>query len=302
MEGDTVQHGEEGGGVLSSVLGWYSYLMVNLRDPRVDSWPMMSSIWITTAICVLYVYIVKVWGPRFMQDREPYQIKGIMLAYNLFQTLFSTWMFMEGWGFYVSGGYNWHCEPVDYSNSPSAMRALNLAWWYFFSKFIDLFDSFFFVARKKFGHLSALHVIHHSTLPWLCWWGPRFVGGGQSGFGPFLNSGVHTVMYLYYLLAACGPQVQKYLWWKKYLTTLQLVQFVLVFLHALQPLMFTCDYPIAASLMFAFTGVQYFFLFMAFYKKAYSSKPSEVKSHTNGSQAIVNNNYVVKNKGVKKED
>merc|ERR1711892_1586593 len=218
MEGDSVQHGEERGEMLSTVVGWYSYLMVDLRDPRVDSWPLMSSIWITTAICVLYVYIVKVWGPRFMQDREPYQIKGIMLVYNLFQTLFSTWMFMEGWGFYVSGNYNWQCEPVDYSNGPTAKRAVNLAWWYFFSKFIDLFDSFFFVARKKFGHLSALHVIHHSTLPWLCWWGPRFVGGGQSGFGPFLNSGVHTVMYLYYLLAACGPQVQKYLWWKKYLT------------------------------------------------------------------------------------
>jgi len=298
MEGDSVQHGEERGGMLSTVVGWYSYLMVDLRDPRVDSWPLMSSIWITTAICVLYVYIVKVWGPRFMQDREPYQIKGIMLVYNLFQTLFSTWMFMEGWGFYVSGNYNWQCEPVDYSDSPTAKRAVNLAWWYFFSKFIDLFDSFFFVARKKFGHLSALHVIHHSTLPWLCWWGPRFVGGGQSGFGPFLNSGVHTVMYLYYLLAACGPQVQKYLWWKKYLTTLQLVQFVLVFLHALQPLVVTCDYPVAASLMFAFTGVQYFFLFMAFYKKAYSSKPSEV----NGSKAMVNNNYVVKSNGVKKED
>ena len=233
-----------------------------------------------------------------MAEREPYQIKGIMLAYNLFQTVFSTWMFLEGWGFYVSGNYSWQCEPVDYSNSPTAMRALNLAWWYFFSKFIDLFDSFFFVARKKFGHLSALHVIHHSTLPWLCWWGPRFVGGGQSGFGPFLNSGVHTVMYLYYLLAACGPQVQKYLWWKKYLTTLQLVQFVLVFLHALQPLIVSCDYPVAASLMFAFTGVQYFFLFMAFYKKAYSSKPSAVKSPEN----VVNNNYVVKTNGVKKED
>ena len=40
-------------------------------------------------------------------------------------------------------------------------------------QFIDLADSLFFVARKKFGHLSPLHVIHHSTLPILCWWGPR---------------------------------------------------------------------------------------------------------------------------------
>ena len=44
----------------------------------------------------------------------------------------------------------------------------------------------------------------------------RFVGGGQSGFGPFLNSGVHMVMYLYYFLAACGPSLQKYLWWKRW--------------------------------------------------------------------------------------
>ena len=169
-----------------------------------------------------------------MKDKEPYQIKGLMLAYNLFQTVFSLWMFLEGWNFYMTGEYNWVCQPVDYGNSPLAKRALNLAWWYYFSKFIDLADSIFFVARKKFSHLSPLHVIHHGTLPLLCWWGPRFVGGGQSGFGPFLNSGVHCVMYLYYFLAACGPSVQKYLWWKKYLTTMQMVQFVLVFLHALQ--------------------------------------------------------------------
>lgn len=31
-------------------------------------------------------------------------------------------------------------------------------------------------------------------------------------------------MYTYYLLAALGPQVQKYLWWKKYLTIMQIVR------------------------------------------------------------------------------
>ena len=44
---------------------WYDYLMVDLRDPRVDSWPLMSSIWPTTAICCVYVYTVKVLGPRY---------------------------------------------------------------------------------------------------------------------------------------------------------------------------------------------------------------------------------------------
>jgi len=30
-------------------------------------------------------------------------------------------------------------------------------------------------------------------------------------------------MYAYYLLSAMGPAVQKYLWWKKYITILQIV-------------------------------------------------------------------------------
>ena len=40
----------------------------------------------------------------------------------------------------------------------------------------------------------------------------------------FLNSFVHVVMYTYYALSAMGPEVQKYLWWKRYLTQFQLVR------------------------------------------------------------------------------
>ena len=38
-----------------------------------------------------------------------------------------------------------------------------------------------------------------------------------------INSWIHAVMYVYYGLAAVGPSMQKYLWWKKHMTTLQLV-------------------------------------------------------------------------------
>merc|ERR1712203_1217761 len=63
-----------------------------------------------------------------------------------------------------------------------------------------------------------------------------------------------------------------------------------VFFHALQPLIFTCDYPVAASLMFAVTGVQYFILFMAFYKQAYSKKKSVVKVDKNGNSDLATGN------------
>lgn len=44
-----------------------------------------------------------------------------------------------------------------------------------------------------------------------------------AAYGPALNSFIHVVMYTYYGLAGLGPHMQKYLWWKKYLTWMQLV-------------------------------------------------------------------------------
>ena len=47
---------------------------------------------------------------------------------------------------------------------------------------------------------------------------------GQESFGGMLNSLVHVIMYSYYFLAALGPSLQPYLWWKRYLTTFQMIQ------------------------------------------------------------------------------
>ena len=42
-----------------------------------------------------------------------------------------------------------------------------------------------------------------------------------------MNAAIHVLMYLYYGLASCGPKIQKYLWWKKYLTIIQMVGYYL---------------------------------------------------------------------------
>lgn len=42
-----------------------------------------------------------------------------------------------------------------------------------------------------------------------------------------MNAAIHVLMYLYYGLASCGPKIQKYLWWKKYLTIIQMVRYCL---------------------------------------------------------------------------
>jgi len=263
----------------------YDYLFIELRDPRVDDWMFMSSPWPVLAICAVYYYVVRIAGPRFMKDRPPYDIKNIMIVYNLFQTFFSLWIFLKTCSFWVSGKYNWLCQPVDYSDSEDGWAAADMVWWYFFSKFVDYLDSIFFVLRKKFSHLSTLHVVHHGIMPFTAWWGIKFVGGGHTTFCGFLNMGVHVVMYFYYLMSAMGPEVQKYLWWKRYLTTMQLAQFATFFIHASLPLFIECDFPKFFSYVILFHGAMFFLLFANFYIQSYvNKKPKTSKSAPNGVQ------------------
>ena len=37
---------------------------------------------------------------------------------------------------------------------PQALRILRVGWWYFFSKFVDLLDTVFFIMRKKFNQVG----------------------------------------------------------------------------------------------------------------------------------------------------
>ena len=59
--------------------------------------------------------------------------------------------------------------------------------------------------------------------------------GGFGTFHALVNAFVHVVMYFYYGMTALGPKFQKFLWWKRYVTVLQLVSSVLTLLHSERP-------------------------------------------------------------------
>ncbi|KAK4875916.1 hypothetical protein RN001_012338 [Aquatica leii] len=262
----------------------FNTLMNKTGDPRTSDWFLMSSPFYTLGICLSYVYIVKVLGPKFMENRKPFQLKYVLIAYNLFQVIFSAWIFYEiGMSGWLTGRYSLRCQPVDYSNHPNSIRMTHASWWYYFSKFTEFMDTIFFILRKKFSHVTTLHVIHHGIMPMSVWFGVKFTPGGHSTFFGFLNTFVHIVMYFYYLLAAFGPQMQKYLWWKKYLTTLQMVQFVLIMVHAFQLLFIDCNYPRAFVWFIGMHAVMFFFLFKDFYNQAYNRREKKkAAAATNG--------------------
>lgn len=249
---------------------------------------MMSSPLPTLVICLFYAYFSRVLGPKLMENRKPFTMRKVLIYYNMFQTLFSAWIFyeylMSGWGIH----YSFKCQPVDYSATPMAMRMARTCWWYYISKFTEFFDTIFFILRKKYSQVSTLHVIHHGIMPMSVWMGMKFAPGGHSTFFALLNTFVHIIMYFYYMISAMGPEYQKYVWWKKYLTTFQIAQFVAIFVHQFQLLFRECDYPKSFTVWIGLHGVLFLFLFSGFYKEQYieankrksgsSSKTASIKS------------------------
>ena len=134
---------------------------------------------------------------------------------------------------------------------------------------IEFCDTIFFVLRKKNHQVSFLHVYHHVTMFPIWWIGVKWVAGGQSFFGAMMNSFIHVLMYSYYLLSALGPAVQPFLWWKRYLTRLQLIQFVLGISHAAYGLHTDCQFPKWMQWALIAYGTSIMCLFLNFYFYAY---------------------------------
>lgn len=85
-----------------------------------------------------------------------------------------------------------------------------------------------------------------------------------------LNAFVHVVMYGYYFLTTFQPALRQSMWWKRHITQLQLVQFAVLVVHFLHPIVWTeCAYPKALSFIGLSQNLFMFLLFADFYLRTY---------------------------------
>ena len=246
--------------------------------------------WKVLVIVGIYLWFVKWKGPEMMKNREPYHIKPYVIAHNVFLVLLHLILYPLGlWS--TDFGYScWECKRIDIHHPVHGHKeymALMLGYVYFLTKFFELADTVFFVLRKKQAHVSTLHVFHHASMPIFCYLAAKFSTWHTVGWVAMLNAFVHIVMYSYYTLAALG--VQRWLWLKKYITQLQIFQFVLILIHAMYFLQKqNCGWPMIFRVMQFGHGLQFLYMFSSFYVRTYWKKPSHnasalnVPSNTNG--------------------
>ncbi|XP_014678856.1 PREDICTED: elongation of very long chain fatty acids protein 4-like [Priapulus caudatus] len=266
----------------------YDYYLwtLSFSDKRVERWGLMSSPLYTAALTLAYLFLV--WaGPRFMQRRRPLQLRAVLVGYNFAMMLLNLYVMVEVLDASTRLGYSYICQPVNYSKNYHEMKIARALWWYYISKGIEFFDTFFFILRKKNSQITFLHVYHHSTMFCLWWIGIKWVAGGSAFYGAMVNSFIHVLMYSYYCLAALGPSFQRFLWWKKYLTILQLVQFCMGIGHGFIGLYVHCPFPKWMHYTLICYAFSFIVLFGNFYRHTYrarngAKKPQESESSANG--------------------
>jgi len=76
--------------------------LFRFTDPRVTDWFLLGSPLYPLGLITLYLYVVKVAGPRYMKNRPAYQLSGIIALYNVIQIVLNAILFAKvSTGIYV---------------------------------------------------------------------------------------------------------------------------------------------------------------------------------------------------------
>ncbi|KXJ75647.1 elongation of very long chain fatty acids protein AAEL008004 [Aedes albopictus] len=246
-------------------------------DPIIDNWFLMSNPVPVLSIAACYLLFVLHYGPRWMENRKPFVLKNTLIAYNAAQVVFSTLLCVQP--FFIGGlhrALNVSCNANAVVDRDLQLTIWNGTWWYMVLKHVELMDTVFFVLRKKQNQVSFLHVYHHTIMAVFTWGYLKYLPGVQGAFLGILNSFVHIIMYTYYLIAAMGPRYHKYLWWKKYMTTIQLTQFGIMLVYLFLIISFQCSVPRSLTFFFVINVTIFLFLFWNFYRKAYNKEEKKM--------------------------
>ncbi|OCT50191.1 hypothetical protein CLCR_06639 [Cladophialophora carrionii] len=137
-------------------------------------------------------------------------------------------------------------------------------WFFYLSKFYEIVDTLIILAK---GRKSSLLQTYHHAGAMLCMWaGIRYMSPPIWMF-VLVNSGIHAVMYTFYLLSALGIKVPK--WFKQTLTTLQITQFVVGATYAFLHIFVAYQIPVKVPYLYHLGGVA---------SKVVSEAPTEVTS------------------------
>ncbi|KAJ1967415.1 Fatty acyl-CoA elongase/Polyunsaturated fatty acid specific elongation enzyme [Dimargaris xerosporica] len=230
------------------------------------------------AFSLMVVYLTVIFGGQWlMKNFKPIRANLLFQIHNFFLTVVSLGLLLlfieQVYPMYRAHGLLFTiCSDDAWTQKLELLYYLN-----YLTKYYELVDTVFLVLRKK--KLEFLHYYHHSLTMILCF--TQLNGRTSVSYVPItLNLLVHVFMYYYYWRASCGVRI----WWKKYLTLLQITQFIIdlgfvyfctytyfaATYYPFMPNMGACAGTESSALFGCLLLSSYLLLFLQFFGKTYT--------------------------------
>lgn len=171
-------------------------------DTRLNHMPLMGSPIPMLLLVSIYLLFVGM-GKKWMEHRPPVRIDRIIIVYNIVQIIANSALvlmvgsFVEkknghhvnaknhlffysqatNYIFIHNTNFSFVCGPPNFSTDPDGMYEAYVGYSYFILKLIDYLDTVFFILRKKWAHVSFLHVYHHVMMSIVTLFGLLYVPG-----------------------------------------------------------------------------------------------------------------------------
>lgn len=248
----------------ASIMKWADPSQMYLDSPIKD-YPLMQ---FSTAFAFLVAYLMFIVFGTLLMSRSwmpAFNTRPLQFIYNPLQVLVCAYMTIETAILLYRNNYPIFCPPYNGKN-PVIHNVLYL---FYVTKLFDFLDTVFIIASKKWNQLSFLHLYHHSTIWCLYWLNANVAYDADMYMTIFLNSGIHFIMYMYYFVSYHTKDI----WWKKYLTGLQIIQFFLMNAHAwILTYLGCCQTPPVIHKLYTWYILTLIALFAHFYYVNYIAK------------------------------
>ena len=244
-------------------------------------------IWLMPLIYLAGIRLLKELAKRGTPDGKGWNLFYLVVFHNAALSIISAKLFYdmatELWRmFSVGGAWSVICDADGRQWSTSGPLIYYLYINYLL-KYVELGDTALLALRGK--PTEFLHVYHHAITLVLCLTQLR----GQTSLQwliVIMNLFVHIVMYAFYALHTLGYNV----WWKRYLTLLQIVQFVIGIVVAIPtyciaqlaklgffPPSMQCHGDTGSQTFGLCVLLSYLVLFIQFYEKRYDKRSKKLE-------------------------
>lgn len=214
-------------------------------------------------IVALYLLLVAL-SPLWTRNVRPLGLRKALVVYNFACSLVS---FYSVAFIAAALARNWPRSLFDVEEDALVKHAF---WVYYVTKYIELLDTVFMIVRHRQRQISVLHVYHHASMVLLSEYAYTYGNWPAISVPLGLNGIIHVFMYFYYGQCALSPGQRPA--WKKSLTQLQLIQFMIGLCHMIVGYLYHgwCYY----GMLYELTMIS---LFSNFYYQAYFKERAIIK-------------------------